>query len=107
METGAGFTDFCNSLPGLKNGTTFAGTSTGAPVLGFLATLGSRCRVAKVPKPRISTLQPDRNVLTMLSRMVTTIVSDSARDVPNFWASSSVSSVLVTLCSTHGVSTQG
>jgi hypothetical protein len=31
--------------------------------------------------------------------MVATILSDSVRDVPNFWASSSVSSVLVILCS--------
>src|SRR6266704_3675936 len=43
-----------NSLLGLKKGIRFAGTSTFSPVFGLRPTRPRRCRVRKLPKPRIS-----------------------------------------------------
>src|SRR2546427_7764580 len=73
------FTRSFNSLLGLKNGIFFAGTSTRSPVLGLRPTRGLRCRVRKLPKPRISILSPTRSERTMLSKIVSTITSLSLR----------------------------
>src|ERR1700676_478430 len=76
------FTKSFNSLLGLKKGIFFGGTSTFAPVLGLRPTRPRRWRVRKLPKPRISILSPFCSASMMLSKMVSTIVSDS------FWGSS-------------------
>src|SRR5713101_1959741 len=68
-----------SSLLGLKNGIFLAGTSTRSPVLGLRPTRGLRCRVRKLPKPRISILSPTRSERTMLSNMVSTMTSLSLR----------------------------
>src|SRR5215471_6434267 len=68
-----------NSLLGLKKGIFLAGTSTRSPVLGLRPTRGLRCRVRKLPKPRISILSPARNERTTLSKIVSTMTSLSLR----------------------------
>src|SRR5207249_12297634 len=73
------FTRSFSSLLGLKKGIFFAGTSTRSPVLGLRPTRGLRCRVRKLPKPRISILSPTRSERTMLSKIVSTITSLSLR----------------------------
>src|SRR5262245_17195470 len=47
-----------SSLPGLKYGTFFGGTSTLSPVLGLRPLRGSRLRSRKLPKPRSSIFSP-------------------------------------------------
>jgi hypothetical protein len=95
MGADAELTKSVNSLLGLKHGILFAGTSTRAPVLGLRAIRDRRCRVPKLPNRRISTLSPDRSEHTMLSIMVTTIASDSLREMSNARETSSVRSALV------------
>src|SRR6267154_2786761 len=68
-----------NSLLGLKKGIFLAGTSTFSPVLGLRPVRGLRCRVRKLPKPRISILSPARKDRTTLSKIVSTITSLSLR----------------------------
>src|SRR3954466_3485305 len=47
-----------SSLPGLKYGTFFGGTSTLSPVFGFRPLRGSRFRRRKLPNPRSSIFSP-------------------------------------------------
>src|SRR5579864_8474758 len=91
----ASFTRSFNSLLGLKNGIFFAGTSTRSPVFGFRPILGLRCRVRKLPKPRISILSPARNERTTLSKIVSTITSLSLRVSSARRETSSIRSALV------------
>ena len=62
-------------LAGLKNVIRLAGTSTRAPVLGLRPIRPCRCRVRKVPKPRISILSPGSIAFTILSRMHSTMTA--------------------------------
>src|SRR5258708_27608611 len=71
------FTKSFNSLLGLKYGIRLAGTSTRVPVLGLRPTRGCLSRVRKLPNPRISILSPPRRERTMLSKMPSTITSES------------------------------
>src|SRR5438105_14200588 len=52
------FTKSFNSLLGLKKGMRLAGTATFSPVFGLRPTRPLRCRVRKLPKPRISIFSP-------------------------------------------------
>jgi hypothetical protein len=54
-----------------------AGTSTGVPVFGLRPTRDWRWRVRKLPRPRISTLSPRRKASTMLSKIASTMTSES------------------------------
>src|SRR5271155_6025009 len=72
-----------------------AGTSTRAPVLGFRPTRGCRCRVRKLPNPRISILSPERSDFTMLSKMASTITSESLRVISTTRETSSINSAFV------------
>src|SRR5579863_7981140 len=89
------FTRSFNSLLGLKNGIFFAGTSTRSPVFGLRPTRGLRCRVRKLPKPRISILSPARRERTTLSKIVSTITSLSFRVSSAKRETSSIRSALV------------
>src|SRR5579859_189483 len=89
------FTRSFNSLLGLKKGIFLAGTSTRAPVLGLRPTRGLRCRVRKLPKPRISILSPDRRERTTLSKIVSTMISLSLRVNSAKRETSSIKSALV------------
>src|SRR3954452_20424666 len=73
----------------------FEGTSTLEPVLGFLPTRGWRCRVRKLPNPRISIFSPLCRLLTMLSKIVSTIISESFRVISTTFETSSISSAFV------------
>src|SRR4051794_32164969 len=73
----------------------FEGTSTRDPVLGLRPTRGCRWRVRKLPNPRISTLSLLCRLFTMLSKMVSTIVSESLRVISTTFDTSSISSALV------------
>src|ERR1035441_8493615 len=84
-----------NSLLGLKYGIFLAGTSTRAPVLGLRPTRGWRWRVRKLPNPRISILSPLRKERTMLSKMASTMTSDSFRVISTTRETSSIRSALV------------
>ena len=84
-----------NSLLGLKKGIFFAGTSTRSPVFGLRPTRGLRCRVRKLPKPRISILSPARSERTTLSKIVSTITSLSFRVSSAKRETSSIRSALV------------
>src|SRR6266436_2141820 len=62
-----------SSLPGLKNGTRFAGICTVSPVLGLRPSRGLRLRIRKLPKPRNSTLSPSLSAsVIQVSIMLTT-----------------------------------
>src|SRR3984885_1713661 len=74
-----GFTESRSSLEGLKKGTRLAGTSTFAPVLGLRPVRALRCRVRKLPKPRISILSPDFRAPMTASKSVSTMTSPSRR----------------------------
>src|SRR5271154_6543465 len=74
-----------------------AGTSTRAPVLGFRPSRGCRCRVRKLPNPRISILSPPRNARTTLSKIASTITSESLRVISTTRETSSINSALVIL----------
>src|SRR6516165_2642143 len=91
------FTKSFNSLLGLKNGIFFAGTSTFSPVFGFLPMRPRRCRVRKLPKPRISILSPFCRASMMLSKIVSTIVSDSLRGSSVTRSTSSIRSAFVSV----------
>jgi len=84
-----------NSLLGLKNGTRFAGTSTRAPVFGLRPIRDWRWRVRKLPKPRISILSPLRKERTTLSKMASTMTSDSFRVISTTRETSSIRSAFV------------
>src|SRR5215813_12574444 len=89
------FTTSFNSLLGLKYGIFLAGTSTRAPVLGLRPIRGWRCRVRKLPNPRISILSPERRERTMLSKMASTMTSDSFLVISTTRETSSIRSALV------------
>src|SRR5258705_2657600 len=74
-----------------------AGTSTRAPVLGFRPTRGCRCRVRKLPNPRISILSPPRRDFTTLSKIASTMTSESLRVISTTRETSSINSALVIL----------
>src|SRR5579863_6016025 len=84
-----------NSLLGLKYGIFLAGTSTRAPVLGLRPIRGCLWRVRKLPNPRISILSPVRKDFTMLSKMASTMTSDSFRVISTTLETSSIRSALV------------
>src|ERR1700720_75402 len=71
------------------------GTSTRVPVLGFRPTRGCLCRVRKLPNPRISILSPERRERTMLSKMASTITSESLRVISTTRETSSINSAFV------------
>src|SRR2546427_4672654 len=89
------FTRSFNSLLGLKYGIRFAGTSTRAPVFGLRPTRGCRWRVRKLPKPRISILSPVRKDRTTLSKIASTITSESFLVISTTRETSSINSALV------------
>src|SRR5437762_6523558 len=65
-----------SSLPGLKYGTFFGGTSTLSPVFGLRPFRGSRLRSRKLPKPRSSIFSPRCSASMMLLNTVSTITSE-------------------------------
>src|SRR6476619_4704936 len=65
-----------SSLPGLKYGTFFGGTSTLSPVLGLRPFRGSRRRKRKLPNPRSSIFSPRCNASMMLLNTVSTMTSE-------------------------------
>src|SRR3954468_12468789 len=65
-----------SSLPGLKYGTFFGGTSTLSPVLGLRPLRGSRRRNRKLPNPRSSIFSPRCNASMMLLKTVSTMTSE-------------------------------
>src|SRR5579863_8640492 len=71
------------------------GTSTRVPVFGLRPTRGCRCRVRKLPNPRISILSPPRRDFTMLSKMASTITSESLRVISTTRETSSINSAFV------------
>src|SRR3984893_2574405 len=97
MTAALSFTRSFNSLLGLKNGIFFAGTSTRAPVFGFRPTRGWRWRVRKLPNPRISILSPPRRDFTTLSKIASTMTSESLRVISTTRETSSINSALVIL----------
>src|SRR6266446_7027898 len=74
-----------------------AGTSTRAPVLGLRPTRGCRWRVRKLPNPRISILSPPRKERTTLSKIASTMTSESFRVISTTRETSSINSALVML----------
>src|SRR5437899_9448184 len=84
-----------SSLLGLKKGMRLGGTSTLAPVFGFRPTRPRRWRVRKLPKPRISILSPVCRAAMMLSKIVSTMISDSLRGSSVTRTTSSTKSALV------------
>src|SRR3954467_8819206 len=64
-----------SSLPGLKYGTFFGGTSTLSPVLGLRPLRGSRRRNRKLPNPRSSIFSPRGNASMMVFFTVSTMNS--------------------------------
>src|ERR1039458_5839898 len=84
-----------SSLLGLKYGIFFAGTSTRAPVLGLRPIRGCLWRVRKLPNPRISILSPVRKDRTILSKMASTMTSDSFRVISTTLETSSIRSACV------------
>src|ERR1051326_3832445 len=65
-----------SSLPGLKYGTFFGGTSTLSPVLGLRPLRGSRFRSRKLPNPRSSIFSPRCSASMMLLNTVSTMTSE-------------------------------
>src|ERR1700752_3718951 len=65
-----------SSLPGLKYGTFFGGTSTLSPVLGLRPLRGSRFRGGNLPKPRSSIFSPRCSASMMLLNTVSTMTSE-------------------------------
>src|SRR6267142_3282993 len=86
-----------NSLPGLKYGTFFGGTSTLSPVFGFLPLRGSRLRSRKLPKPRSSIFSPRCSASMMLLNTVSTMTSECFLVRSDTRDTSSTSSALVML----------
>src|SRR5882672_737549 len=91
------FTKSFNSLLGLKKGIRFAGTSTFSPVFGLRPVRPRRCRVRKLPKPRISILSPFCSDSMMLSKIVSTMDSDSLRGNSVTRNTSSIKSAFVSV----------
>src|SRR5579871_4066215 len=71
------------------------GTSTRVPVLGLRPTRGCLWRVRKLPNPRISILSPERSERTMLSKIASTITSESLRVISTTRETSSINSAFV------------
>src|SRR3954466_8972030 len=65
-----------SSLPGLKYGTFFGGTSTLSPVFGLRPLRGSRRRRRKLPNPRSSIFSPRCRASMMLLNTVSTMTSE-------------------------------
>src|SRR4051812_13003343 len=65
-----------SSLPGLKYGTFFGGTSTLSPVFGLRPLRGSRLRRRKLPNPRSSIFSPRCSASMMLLNTVSTMTSE-------------------------------
>src|SRR5260221_4148313 len=65
-----------SSLPGLKYGTFFGGTSTLSPVFGLRPLRGSRRRSRKLPNPRSSIFSPRCSASMMLLKTVSTMTSE-------------------------------
>src|SRR5690606_29278231 len=63
--------------------------------LGLRPTRPLRSRVRKLPKPRISTLSPDLSERTTLSKIVSTMISDSFRVNSTTRETSSIRSAFV------------
>src|SRR5437870_4355617 len=76
----------------------FEGTSTRVPVFGLRPTRGCLCLVRKLPNPRISILSPVLRERTMLSKMASTITSESFRVISTTRDTSSINSALVMRC---------
>src|SRR5436190_4243045 len=91
------FTKSFNSLLGLKKGIFFAGTSTFSPVLGLRPVRPRRWRVRKLPNPRISILSPFCSDSMMLSKIVSTMDSDSLRGNSVTRNTSSIKSAFVSV----------
>src|SRR6266487_4225306 len=84
-----------NSLPGLKYGIFFDGTSTFSPVLGLRPVRDLRLRRRKLPNPRSSIFCPARRESTIESKTMLTIVSACFLVTWTTRATSSTSSALV------------
>src|SRR5271157_3866395 len=89
------FTTSFSSLLGLKYGIFLAGTSTRAPVFGLRPTRDCLWRVRKLPNPRISILSPPRSERTILSKIASTMTSDSFRVISTTRETSSIRSAFV------------
>src|SRR5208282_835433 len=89
------FTISLSSLPTLKNGRRFAGTSTGCPVRGFRPEYGLYGRTVKLPKPRISIPSPRSSASVIASNTQFTTSSARALVSSLLLAIASMSSLLV------------
>src|SRR5688572_5809056 len=74
--TGSLLVSSFSSLPGLKYGTFFGGTSTLSPVFGLRPFRGSRRRSLKLPNPRSSIFSPRWSASMMLLNTVSTMTSE-------------------------------
>jgi integration host factor subunit beta len=86
-----------SSLPGLKYGTFFGGTSTLSPVFGLRPLRGSRFRRRKLPNPRSSIFSPRCRASMMLLKTVSTMTSECFLVRSDTRETSSTSSALVML----------
>src|SRR5688500_10753703 len=86
-----------SSLPGLKYGTFFGGTSTLSPVFGLRPFRGSRFRRRKLPNPRSSIFSPRCSASMMLLKTVSTMTSECFFVRSETRETSSTSSALVML----------
>src|SRR5258706_12061666 len=86
-----------SSLPGLKYGTFFGGTSTLSPVFGLRPFRGSRLRRRKLPNPRSSIFSPRWSASMMLRKTVSTMTSECFFVKSETRDTSSTSSALVML----------
>src|SRR5437867_942139 len=86
-----------SSLPGLKYGTFFGGTSTLSPVFGLRPFRGSRLRSRKLPNPRSSIFSPRCRASMMLLKTVSTMTSECFFVKSDTRETSSTSSALVML----------
>src|SRR5436190_9611269 len=86
-----------SSLPGLKYGTFFGGTSTLSPVFRLRPLRGSRLRRRKLPKPRSSIFSPRCSASMMLLKTVSTMTSECFFVRSETRETSSTSSALVIL----------
>src|SRR5688572_6645156 len=86
-----------SSLPGLKYGTFFGGTSTLSPVFGLRPLRGLRLRRRKLPNPRSSIFSPRCSASMMLLKTVSTMTSECFFVRSETRDTSSTSSALVML----------
>src|SRR5262245_29259183 len=84
-----------SSLPGLKWGMLFAGTTTPTPVLGLRPAREPRRRSRKLPKPRSSILSPFCSASMIDVKTASTITSECFRVRSEVRATSSTSSAFV------------